>query len=347
MRKGTVVTGLVALLASTPVSATTTPCVTPVDGMSITQDTTFCPGSYSVPNGISIDADGVTLECDGTELVGDYSSNPGQGPSGISVIGVDDVFIKGCTVDDFYRSIFIDQSDASRVRLNDLNPTEGNTALYLRDSTNSRITANTLRGTTYVPGDSYGNLIQNNEFLESPGAAVFLLNGSHHNMVRRNTFLGTTDGVDLQYGSHHNRVVDNDFLDIQRYGVVIVNATNSLVFHNTLDGVGSDAVRVAGEDTDGNMVVVNRIYDAGGDCISVQESSRNLFANNSLIGCANPVSDELSSFWNTRRRGGNHYEEYDQPSEGCHDTNLDGFCDAPYVIDADSQDNKPLVSPVF
>lgn len=29
---------------------------------------------------------------------------------------------------------------------------------------------------------------------------------------------------------------------------------------------------------------------------------------------------------------GNHYSDYDEPGEGCNDTNSDGFCDEPRTI---------------
>ena len=35
--------------------------VIPIDSMIITEDTQFAPGTYVLPNGLSIGADGVTL----------------------------------------------------------------------------------------------------------------------------------------------------------------------------------------------------------------------------------------------------------------------------------------------
>src|SRR3989344_5605893 len=45
-------------------------CVVPYDGMVITEDTTFCEGEYYLPNGISIGADNVVLDCNGAKLIG-------------------------------------------------------------------------------------------------------------------------------------------------------------------------------------------------------------------------------------------------------------------------------------
>ena len=44
---------------------------------------------------------------------------------------------------------------------------------------------------------------------------------------------------------------------------------------------------------------------------------------------------------------GNHYSDYDQPGEGCNDTNNDGFCDAPRKIgDGPNVDNYPSIPPL-
>lgn len=43
--------------------------VVPVDGMVITENTTFQPGTYNLPNGISIGASDITLDMNGDDLV--------------------------------------------------------------------------------------------------------------------------------------------------------------------------------------------------------------------------------------------------------------------------------------
>ncbi|WP_348304108.1 hypothetical protein [Methanothrix sp.] len=44
---------------------------------------------------------------------------------------------------------------------------------------------------------------------------------------------------------------------------------------------------------------------------------------------------------------GNHYSDYDEPGEGCNDTNSDGFCDEPRMIrNGPGIDEHPLVAPI-
>ena len=56
--------------------------------------------------------------------------------------------------------------------------------------------------------------------------------------------------------------------------------------------------------------------------------------------------DNKANQWdNGRLSGGNYWENYDEPSEGCYDNDNDGVCDIPFVIDEDSIDNYPFVEP--
>jgi parallel beta-helix repeat protein len=49
-------------------------CTTPYDGMILTKNTKFCPGTYYLPNGIQIGASDITVKGDDTILVGDLLS---------------------------------------------------------------------------------------------------------------------------------------------------------------------------------------------------------------------------------------------------------------------------------
>jgi parallel beta-helix repeat protein len=75
--------------------------VTPTDRMSITKNTTLQPGIYLVPNGITIDADNVTLDCNGAVLIG--AKREGRG---ITCEGHSGVTIKGARLQDYYHGVY-------------------------------------------------------------------------------------------------------------------------------------------------------------------------------------------------------------------------------------------------
>lgn len=74
--------------------------VTPSDGMLITADTVLAPGVHYLPNGLTIAADGVTLDGGGALLVG-----AGVG-RGVSVRGHGGVTIRNLRVSGYYHGIY-------------------------------------------------------------------------------------------------------------------------------------------------------------------------------------------------------------------------------------------------
>jgi parallel beta-helix repeat protein len=75
-------------------------------------------------------------------------------------------------------------------------------------------------------------------------------------------------------------------------------------------------------------------------------SDDNKFYHNNFINNTDHV-DYIDSLWlsiNEWNDGedGNYWSDYDTEKEGCFDSDYDGICDSPYVIDAINQDNSPF-----
>jgi parallel beta-helix repeat protein len=175
----------------------------------------------------------------------------------------------------------------------------------------------TGRATLNYINVSYGN------------AGVGFLFGSHVN-VTNSSLMHNDIGVWL-INSHDIKVDDNFFYD-NRKGIKLEDSQNNTVVNNkvtythTLFGVQS-----AGSTN-------NRIY-------------HNDFINNAIQA----DDDGNTNFWNdTYPSGGNYWNDYDEPIEGCVDNfdgaitpqttgSPDGICDNPYYIDADSVDYYPLI----
>ncbi len=86
--------------------APTSDDIIPTDGMVITEDTTFTPGTYNLPNGVSIGADAVTLDMNGAELVGTDFNN-----YGVACLSFDDVTIKNGIINNYYYGVRIKGTD--------------------------------------------------------------------------------------------------------------------------------------------------------------------------------------------------------------------------------------------
>jgi parallel beta-helix repeat protein len=111
-------------------------CIEPTDGMVIRESVSFCSSSYDVHGGISIVANGITLDC-GTAIL---RGVVGESEIGIRAENVDGITIRNCNVVTF------------------------NQGLYLKNVTNSLIEDNAMLknriGIRML--DSYENTIRDN-----------------------------------------------------------------------------------------------------------------------------------------------------------------------------------------
>ncbi len=89
--------------------------VVPTDGMVITEDTTFQPGTYNLPNGISIGASNITLNMNGAELVGNGFLN-----HGVSSDGFDNFTISNGIVNGYFYGFVIQNSIGAQILNNNL-----------------------------------------------------------------------------------------------------------------------------------------------------------------------------------------------------------------------------------
>jgi parallel beta-helix repeat protein len=153
-------------------------CVIPTNGMSITQDTTFCPGTYSMPDGLVIESDNIELDCKGAELIGENQ--------GISLYQKSGVTIKNCKLKDYSTAIHLLESQDNTIGNNII---DSNTAIKLMQSNNNQIIQNKIKG----QGD-YGIKLQ--------------LSTSNELNSNEITNIGT--GISLEYNSYQNELYNNN-----------------------------------------------------------------------------------------------------------------------------------------
>ena len=76
-------------------------CVVPKDGAIVTTDIKFCTGTYDLPSGVWISADGITVDCNGAVIMGTGIGN------GIT-IKANEIILKDCIVKNYKYGIFDD-----------------------------------------------------------------------------------------------------------------------------------------------------------------------------------------------------------------------------------------------
>jgi parallel beta-helix repeat protein len=206
-------------------------CVSPLASSSITSNTTFCPGTYTLSSSIRLENNSIVLNCDGTIL-------SGYGDGKISVDGYNNTQIVGCTLGGFFYGI--DARRGENITLIGLNLTDLTIGFNCYDfngitMTNSRFS----KGIGMTLDGCDGSLINNNTFTGADGALRegIRLYSSNNNIISNNTFSGDSssvwDGI-IFHSSSHNTISNNSFSGIFR-AINFESAypsINNTIYHN-------------------------------------------------------------------------------------------------------------------
>ncbi len=219
--------------------------VIPTDGMVIVEDTTFEPGVYVLPNGVSIGASGVTLDMNGANLVGVDFDN-----YGVTCIGYDDVTIKNGIVDTYYYGMRIENGSNIQILNNDLSTnwvdprSRGPQAPFLNINVGPNLGDRTNLG---------GGLFMNNVTLAT---------------VSGNTLNDQENGMDLYFVTN-STISSNVASDNTGWGIHLYSSTDNVVSNNVADR----CIRFGLRDSSGFLVVysshsnefLNNSFQYGGD----------------------------------------------------------------------------------
>lgn len=177
--------------------------------------------------------------------------------------------------------------------------------------------------------NSQGCLIEGNGMVnDSDGLAVY--NGAN-NRITGNSIDAGNKNIYIK-DSTGNSVIANDMTGHVE-GIRLHTATGNLIKGNSL--VGNSRGLAFVYSAAGNTVINNSVRSMG-NFLYFEGGGGNTFHSNSFDVCySSPVlyaSGEVNIFNGGDSIGGNYWSSYDTPGEGCVDGNLDGFCDAPYML---------------
>jgi fibronectin type 3 domain-containing protein/nitrous oxidase accessory protein NosD len=227
------------------------------------------------------------------------------------------------------------------------------------------ITENIGYGVSFSSMSDYNNISEND--IAANGAGVSFGNGAGYNSISRNNItMSSDDGIIFSNSGDHNTVSGNSITSNGGNGITIfAGGIFSFVSGNNITGnnygvelsdtVGNNisANIVAnnyygiwfGPQTAENVVVSNNItynlhsvYMSGG----YYGSADNVFYHNNFVGniySVSPPSGYSNTWDNGYPSGGNYWSDYTGV-----DANHDGIGDTPYVIDANNEDNYPLMN---
>ncbi|CAB1057948.1 hypothetical protein D1BOALGB6SA_2704 [Olavius sp. associated proteobacterium Delta 1] len=279
-------------------------------------ETKTCTLTTDVDQTIQIDSDGITLDGAG------FSNTRSQGNFGIYLSNRKGVTIKNVTIEQFTYGIYLFKSDENVLADNYIT-TASDSGIYLASSKNNKLAGNTLGNTPDNTLDgNYRGIYLDSESADNELAANtargntygIYLNRANTNVIRDNIVdENTNTGIYLN-SSSDNTLTDNTLTDNTPYGIYLYYySDNNTLTGNTLSG-NSDS------DSDTGLVLLfycsnNIVYNNSFSDNNIQ--ARVIIGTDNIFNMAAPV-------------GGNYWNDYDEPEEGCIDDDLNGFCDDPY-----------------
>ena len=202
-------------------------------------------------------------------------------------------------------------------------------------SNRTRVTVQNVRIKNFETGIAYcarardfgcfssKNIIVGNEVTNNTFSGILIYGGLNNN-ITGNYVAENGKGVYIKDGSY-NFLGSNNFRN-NRCGISLYNAPNNTIIENHIE---------------------NNTVGLSVSAIAYVSSSCNIIINNNFINNAEQVTldvlfaPKIINIWDNGSEG-NYWSNYNGT-----DYNINGIGDTPYVIDADNQDNYPLMEPTF
>lgn len=215
-------------------------------------------------------------------------------------------------------------------------------------------------------------IVENSITLDCNGAILMgnvTRNYTHHGDIEAGITVGTWGSVGPpdSNGIYPNSVVKNCIVRNYNYGIYSwygdgIILTNNILFWNDvgieLDNGQGVTPKISENKIFENLIgillswgrtnaVVNGNLVKSNDFgISISGSRNTVYLNNFINNNASTMMSETPNSWNYRSQG-NYWSDYNILREGCADSNSNGMCDSPYVINANNIDYYPLTRRVF
>jgi len=267
----------------------------PSDGCSVTRDTIFIQGDYFLPHGIVINANEVSLDCNGSVLNGKHNFQ-----NGITIYRRSDIIIKNCSVINYERAnLFLKEADRVRIENNLFAGSEWNYGAQIYNSSKIILKNNKLeenRVGLYIEGfekKNYEHFIDATNSVNSK-SVIYLFNAS--DSVIKDLNLGH---LEINYGENIS-IFNNSILGD---GIKLNNVINSFVFANTIKNsyvgldlqnsdknkimnnqISNNAMGTRIQKSNNNQIITNNILSSDYEGLFLFESNNNLIKNNGVIG---------------------------------------------------------------
>lgn len=293
----------------------------------------ICTLIKDVDQTIEIDSDGITLDGAG------FSLTRSQGSSGIYLGRRMDVTIKNVTIEQFYYGILLFQSKNNKLTGNTL--VDNGQGIYLiGNSDDNTLSDNDI--TNHDAGILLDSSINNKltgNLLDGNLQGIYLDGKSNDNVITENTATDNSYGIYISK-SNYNVITGNSVSSNVNTGISLSRSTTNTLADNTADANTGFGISLT-DSSDNNTLTGNTLSNNRDSGLNLYFCSNNMIYNNNFIDNTRQAKINFSAeniFNLDAPAGGNYWNDYDEPEEGCFDDYHDGFCDAPYefngVLDA-------------
>jgi parallel beta-helix repeat protein len=205
---------------------------------------------------------------------------------------------------------------------------------------NNNITGNSGEGIQFATSSE--NSIHDNNITDNGYDGLYLDRGSANNeIVRNNIKNNDRDGIMCVIISGCNTISGNNISDNKHNGITLtLNSNVNIISENNILN-NTNGIQISNSEyPSDNTVSGNNITNNNVGIVISQASTNqiyhNNFDNNEIHFLAEISANNLDN-----GSEGNYWNDYNGT-----DSNGDGIGDTPYVIDADNQDNYPLMKPI-
>ncbi len=260
-----------------------------------------------------------------------------------------------------------------RLHFSESNTLTNNTAFlngangcWFYSSNNNALTSNNMsyntNGIVVIQSSNY-NTITDNDVFSNSDRGISIGSSSIGNTIKDNDVSNNFQGISIGNSGSNNNIINND-VSGNMYGIRIASSSDNNDIINNY--VSNNIYGINLFNSDENNIIKNSVLDNGyGIYITSSSSNNNNIYHNNIMGNTVQAYDDSNNGnqWDDGYpSGGNYWSDFDESSEGAYDNyqgqdqdvfGSDGKVDLgppaggknPYVIDADSQDNYPLINP--
>jgi parallel beta-helix repeat protein len=260
----------------------------------------------------------------------------GEGTGNVIYIAANNVQISNFTIQNggkglYSSGIFIDHSSGNNISHNTI--ANSSNGICLAYSAGNNISDNTVSDNKYgislyssSNNDIYGNKATDNKY----GVALY---SSSNNRVHSNNVLpNMIMGIYLN-SSNNNSISDNTISSNSYEGIRLDFSNNSAISGNTISN-NDYGIRLSSSDN--NLVSGNTVTNNYYGVYVHLLSNNNIIYHNNFNNTDQVWTDSMSAW--SHHAEGNYWSDYTGQ-----DINRDGIGDTPYVINAENQDNYPLM----